>query len=184
MQHHDGERPNGHSAADPRCREEVHSRTWHQPVNSRRLCHSGAGQYQLGSDALQASAQGWCDLFATGSAKVCAGALGSAPSAPPASIVTWAHWRVPEINEGLELRLLAFEAELMEEMKIRGPASVARRCLNQAKVIHMQEQIIDRASRRISELEVALAATSVERARGRRARPLWWPLWCLLRRRH
>lgn len=70
----------------------------------------------------------------------------------------WSDWRVPEMNEELELKLLSFELELRKEIHSRGPESLAARFVHQVKVIHQQEQIIHRASKRIAELEVALAA--------------------------
>lgn len=85
----------------------------------------------------------------------------------------WNDWRVPEIDENLELRLLSFELELRKEIQARGPESLAARCVNQAKVIHQQESIIHRASKRIAELEVALA-TAERPSTSRRMPRRWW----------
>lgn len=91
----------------------------------------------------------------------------------------WSDWRVPEMDEELELRLLSFELELRKEIHTRGPESLAARFVHHVKVIHQQEQIIHRASKRIAELEVALAAAEQPPCRGWRGawRDLVLALW-------
>lgn len=91
----------------------------------------------------------------------------------------WSDWRVPEMDEELELRLLSFELELRKEIHSRGPESLAARFVHQVKVIHQQEQIIHRASKRIAELELEVALAAAAPPSARRSRPVgvgeYWP---------
>lgn len=86
----------------------------------------------------------------------------------------WSDWRVPEMDEDLELRLLSLELEVRKEIQSRGPESLAARMVHFVKTIHQQEKIIHRACKRIGELEVALAAAEQPSA-SRRTACRWWP---------
>lgn len=86
----------------------------------------------------------------------------------------WGPWMVPEVSDELEFHLHVLGKELRQEIADRGPDAVIARCLCMARLISTQEIIISRASRRIAEMEVALAAASQPSIKPRRR--LWpWP---------
>jgi hypothetical protein len=82
-------------------------------------------------------------------------------------------WMVPDSSDDLEFYLHSFAQELHKEYIDRGESSIIQRCLNQARLIRTQEVMINRASRRIAELEVALAAASQPSSVPRRRLWLW-----------
>lgn len=86
----------------------------------------------------------------------------------------WGDWKVPDISQEMEFNQRALELELRELIR-QDPEAVIGRCLFLARQSVIQQGVLDRASRRIAELEVG-QALAVARATKRRRwwRPLRW----------
>lgn len=82
--------------------------------------------------------------------------------------MAWGAWRVPEITEEVEFRLKVQELEVREMFK-RNPEAVLRQALLLAREAAMLERIVEKAGKRITELETEAALVPPEA----RFRP-WW----------
>jgi hypothetical protein len=82
----------------------------------------------------------------------------------------WGHWRVPELTEEVEFRLKVQELEVRKMFK-RNPEAVLHQALLLAREEAILQRTVEKAARRISELEVAAALSPAGK------RP-WWCWWC------
>jgi hypothetical protein len=89
----------------------------------------------------------------------------------------WGHWRVPEITEEVEFRLKVQELEVRATFK-RDPQAVLRQALLLARETAMLERIVEKAGRRITELEAAAAVMPPAASTGRPLKANWRPWWC------
>jgi hypothetical protein len=89
----------------------------------------------------------------------------------------WGHWRVPEITEVVEFRLKVQELEVRAMFK-RDPQAVLRQALLLARETAMLERIVEKAGRRITELEAAAAVMPPAASTRRPLRANWRPWWC------
>lgn len=93
----------------------------------------------------------------------------------------WADWRVPEITEEVEFRLKVQEMEVRKLFK-RNPEAVLHHALLLAREKAILERTVEKAGRRIMELEVAAALGPAKgRSEEGQAKPAWrrcLPWWC------
>jgi hypothetical protein len=88
--------------------------------------------------------------------------------------MAWNDWMVPELTDGMDLRLRCLELELRRDIHVRAD-DVVLLCLLLQKQAFMQQLIIDKATGRIVELEAMLALISVQPRRRRRwCQPRLW----------
>ena len=89
----------------------------------------------------------------------------------------WAHWRVPEISQEVEFRLRVQELEVRKLFK-RNPEAVLHHALLLARETAILQRTVEKAGRRIMELEVAAALGPAEgRSEGGQTRPGYWRPW-------
>jgi hypothetical protein len=93
----------------------------------------------------------------------------------------WANWRVPEITEEVEFRLKVQELEVRKLFK-RDPQAVLRQALLLAREKAILERTVEKAGRRIMELDMAAAlGPAGGRSEEGQAKPAWrrcLPWWC------
>ena len=93
----------------------------------------------------------------------------------------WGHWRVPEISQEVEFRLRVQELEVRKLFK-RNPEAVLHHALLLARKTAILQRIVEKAGRRIMELEVAAAlGPAGGRSEEGQAKPAWrrcLPWWC------
>jgi len=89
----------------------------------------------------------------------------------------WGHWRVPELTEEVEFRLKVQELEVREIFK-RNPQVVLRLALLRAREAAMLEGIVEKAGRRITELEATVALGAPAEPTRRPLKSAWRPWWC------
>ena len=93
----------------------------------------------------------------------------------------WGHWRVPEISQEVEFRLKVQELEMRKLFK-RDPQAVLHQALVLAREKAILERTVEKAGRRIMELEVAAAlgpaGGSSEEGQAKRAWRRCLPWWC------
>lgn len=87
----------------------------------------------------------------------------------------WGHWRVPEITEEVEFRLTVQALEVRAVFQ-RDPQAVLRQALLLAREKAMLEGIVEKAARRITELEAAAAVMPPTTSRP--TKNSWRPWWC------
>lgn len=94
----------------------------------------------------------------------------------------WAHWRVPEITEEVEFTLKVQDLEIRKLFK-RDPRAVLFQALVLAREKAILERTVEKAGRRIMELEVAAALGPAEgRSEEGQAKRTWRPWWFCLKR--
>lgn len=94
----------------------------------------------------------------------------------------WAHWRVPEITEEVEFTLKVQDLEIRKLFK-RDPQAVLFQALVLAREKAILERTVEKAGRRIMELEVAAALGPAEgRSEEGQAKRTWRPWWFCLKR--
>ena len=93
----------------------------------------------------------------------------------------WSDWRVPEISQEVEFRLRVQELEVRKLFK-RNPEAVLHHALLLAREKAILERTVEKAGRRIMELEVAAAlGPAGGRSEEGQAKPAWrrcLPWWC------
>ena len=82
----------------------------------------------------------------------------------------WGSWMVPDLSDSQEFALRVLEFELRDEIK-QNPARVIELCVSLSRVSQMQNSIINKATKRIAELEVQQAV------REQRVTRPWWMRW-------
>ena len=94
----------------------------------------------------------------------------------------WGHWRMPEITEEVEFTLKVQDLEMRKLFK-RDPQAVLFQALVLAREKAILERTVEKAGRRIMELEVAAALGPAEgRSEGGQAKRAWRPWWFCLKR--
>jgi len=89
----------------------------------------------------------------------------------------WCDWRVPELSEEVEFRLKVQELEVRKMFK-RNPEAVLHQALLLAREAAMLERTVEKAGRRIMELEVAAALGPAEGCSEKgQTRPGTWRPW-------
>lgn len=78
----------------------------------------------------------------------------------------WGDWRVPEIPEETEFSLRVQEMELLQSIE-RDPQAVIRQLQQMTREKAALERVVEKATRRITELEVAAALGPTARKRHR-----------------
>lgn len=82
----------------------------------------------------------------------------------------WGQWRVPELREEDRLALRVLEIQLRETLQ-RHPETLLRMCVVLSEQCRIKDNIINKASERIAELEMCQAIA--EPAAPRRPRRRW-----------
>jgi hypothetical protein len=89
----------------------------------------------------------------------------------------WGDWRVPEISQEVEFRLRVQEMEVRKLFK-RNPEAVLHHALLLARETAILQRTVEKAGRRIMELEVAAALGPARgRSEGGQTRPGTWRPW-------
>jgi hypothetical protein len=89
----------------------------------------------------------------------------------------WGQWRVPELSEEDRFALRVLELELRKTLD-RHPKSLLRMCVVLSEQCRIRDNIINKASERIAELEMsqAIAEPAAPQQQLRRRRG-WWRRW-------
>ena len=94
----------------------------------------------------------------------------------------WGDWRVPELTEEVEFRLKVQELMVRKTFR-RNPEAVLHQALLLAREQAILERTVEKAGRRIMELEVAAAlGPAGGRSEEGHAKRAWRPWWFCLKR--
>jgi hypothetical protein len=94
----------------------------------------------------------------------------------------WGDWKVPELTEEVEFRLKVQELIVRKTFR-RNPEAVLHQALLLAREQAILQRTVEKAHRRIMELEVAAAlGPAGGRSEGGQAKRAWRPWWFCLKR--